>query len=295
MAGIVEQTSTISRPSRLCAVRSTLRVVGPYLVLVLAIAPFVFPLYWLGTAVFKPSSSLLQLPIEWWPKTWTMKNLNELFQTQGSNILQYAKNTAYICLFVTVATTISSSLAAYAFSQVSFRGRDALFWTVIVTLILPTWVTIVPQYELYRWLGWLGTLRPLTWPSLVGDPFTIFLLRQYMRGIPRELGEAARIDGANEFQIYLRIILPTARSALAVAAVFAFVQSYNDFFTPLVYLNNEQNYTLALGVYQFVQLHGAPDVAQILTYTALVVTPLIVVFAIAQRWIVNGIRLTSWK
>ncbi|HEX4212981.1 MAG TPA: ABC transporter permease subunit [Candidatus Dormibacteraeota bacterium] len=111
------------------------------------------------------------------------------------------------------------------------------------------------------------------WPTLTGDPFTIFLLRQYMLGIPVKMGEAARVDGANEFQIYLRVTIPLVRPALAVAAVFAFVYSYNNFFGPLIYLTNPTNYTLSLGVYQFIQIHGTPDIAEIVAHTALVVAP----------------------
>ncbi len=264
-----------------------------YVVLVAALIPFLFPLYWLAIGIFKVPSEVTEIPPTWWPHAWSLANFQGLFNTQGQNLLQYAKNTVYISVFTTVATVVSSSLAAYAFAQCRFWGRNALFWTVIITLILPAWATIIPQYQLFRTLGWLGTLRPLTWPTLVGDPFTIFLLRQYMMTINSDLGEAARVDGANEFQIYLRVVMPLVRPALAVAAVFAFVYSYNNFFGPLIYLTNPSNYTLSLGVYQFIQVHGQPDIAEIVAYTALLVAPLIVLFAVTQRWIVRGIRLTA--
>lgn len=272
-----------------------LQLVARYLLLIAALAPFVFPLYWLVTGIFKPASLLTEIPPDWWPQQWTLANFEGLFHTQGTTLIGYAGNTLYISVFTMVATVVSSSLAAYGFSQVRFPGRDVLFWTVIVTLILPSWATIIPQYQLFKALGWLGTLRPLTWPTLTGDPFTIFLLRQYMLGIPTEMGEAARVDGANELQIYLRVMLPLVRPALAVAAVFAFVYSYNNFFGPLIYLTNPSNYTLSLGVYQFIQIHGTPDIAEIVAYTALVVAPLVVLFAITQRWVVQGIRLSAWK
>lgn len=266
-----------------------------YLLMLICLAPFMFPLYWLVTGIFKSPGLLIEVPPNWWPSHWTLINFEQLFQTQGGNLLLYAKNTLYISVFTTIATVVSSSLAAYGFARVRFPGRDLLFWTVIVTLILPTWATIIPQYQLFKVLGWLGTLKPLTWPTLLGDPFTIFLLRQYMLSIPTDLTEAAKVDGAREDQVFLRVMLPLVRPALVVAAVFAFVNSYNNFFGPLIYLTNPQNYTLSLGVYQFIQIHGTPDIAEIVTYTSLVVLPLVVLFAATQRWVVGGIRLSAGR
>lgn len=274
--------------------RQIIRTAAMYGIMFLALAPFMFPLYWLVTGVFKEPGTILQVPPDWWPSKWTLTNFDSLFSTQGSNLATYAKNTLYICLFTTVATVCSSALPAYAFSCIDFRGRNLLFWSVIITLILPPWATIVPQYQLFKWLGWLGSLNPLTLPTLLGDPFTIFLLRQYMLSIPRDIGEAARVDGAGEFRIFFRIMVPLIKPALAVAAVFAAVNSYNNFFAPLIYLTDPNNYTLSLGVYQFIQLHGTPNMAAIIAYTVIVVMPLVALFAVTQRWVVSGIRMSSW-
>ncbi|MHB8294613.1 MAG: carbohydrate ABC transporter permease [Acidimicrobiales bacterium] len=257
--------------------------------------PFLAPIYWLVTGVFKPAAELVHVPPVWVPHPWVLTNLVQLFSTQGGNLLRYAENTFYISGFTVVATLASSSLAAYGFSQFEFKGRDALFWTVILTLILPSWATIVPQYQLFSWLHWIGSLKPLTLPYLAGDPFTVFLLRQYMRTVPSDYMEAARIDGAGEFRIFWRIMLPMVKPALVVAGVFAFINAYNNFFAPLVYLTTQSSYTLALGAYQFVEVHGSPDMAAIVAYTALVVAPLLIVFLVAQRQIIRGVRLTGLK
>ncbi len=269
------------------------RVVGIYLMLAVALAPFLLPLYWLVIGVFKTPAALVHSPPFWFPPQWTFANLDQLFTNSGSAILLYARNSLEIAAFTVVATVISSSLAAYGFSQFEFRGRDALFWTVIITLIVPSWATIVPQYQLFSWLHWVGTLRPLMFPYIAGDPFSIFLLRQYMLTVPRSLKEAAECDGASELRIWWSVVMPMAKPAVAVAGVFAFINSYNAFFGPLIYLSRPGDYTLPLGVYEFVGLHGSLDVAQIVPYTVIVVLPLIVVFALAQRQIIRGVRLSG--
>jgi multiple sugar transport system permease protein len=266
-----------------------------YLLLILVTLPFLLPIYWFFIGLFKPPAEQVHTPPLWLPQHWTLSNFRGLFSTQGSNLLTYAENTLIICATTVVFSLVSSGLAAYGFSQYHFRGRDALFWTVILTLILPSWATIIPQFQLFTWLHWVGTLNPLIIPNLFGDPFTIFLMRQYMLTIPADYAEAARVDGAGELRIFWSIMVPMIRPVIAVAAVFAFIYSYNNFFAPLVYLTNPSNYTLALGAYQFVQVHGTPDIAEIVAYTAIVVLPLIVVFAFAQRQIIRGVRITGMR
>jgi multiple sugar transport system permease protein len=266
-----------------------------YLLMTIVALPFLLPVYWFVIGLFKPPAELVHVPPLWFPEHWVLSNFRGLFATQGSSLVTYSENTLYISGFTVVATLVSSALAAYGFSQYRFRGRDALFWTVILTLILPSWATIIPQFQLFTWLHWVGTLNPLTIPNLTGDPFTIFLMRQYMLTIPHDYAEAARVDGAGELRIFWNVMVPMIRPVLAVAAVFAFIYSYNNFFGPLVYLTNPSNYTLSLGAYQFVEVHGTPDIAEIVAYTALVVAPLVLVFVLAQRQIIRGVRLTGMR
>lgn len=285
-----------ARPSSTATGRSKWARYGPgYLLVGLVTLPFLLPIYWFVIGLFKPPAEQVHIPPLWLPQHWSLTNFRGLFSTQGSNLLTYAGNTLYISVFTVVAALASSALAAYGFSQYRFRGRDALFWTVILTLILPSWATIIPQFQLFTWLHWVGGLNPLTIPNLFGDPFTIFLMRQYMLTIPADYAEAARVDGAGELRIFWSIMVPMIKPVIAVAAVFAFIYSYNNFFAPLVYLTKPSSYTLALGAYQFVQVHGTPDIAEIIAYTGIVVLPLIVVFAVAQRQIIRGVRITGMR
>lgn len=292
----IEPDRPVARPTIVARHRgSRLRSAALYLLMVVVLVPFLFPIYWLVTGVFKPGSTLLQTPPVWWPPEWTLSNFRSLAGYADVDLAGYAVNTLYISGFSVVATLVASSLVAYGFARIRFRGRNVLFGILIATMILPTWATLIPQYVLFKWLGWLGTFRPLTWPYLFGDPFTIFLLRQFMLGIPVELSEAAKIDGANEFTIYWRIILPLLKPALTVGAIFVFINTYNDFFGPLIYLTDSGRYTLSLAVFQFVQLRGAPDIGAIVAFTALVTTPLILLFFFAQRMLLAGIKLSGLR
>lgn len=276
-------------------VRRRVRAALVHVLLIAVAVPFMMPLFWLATGTFKPTGELVQVPPVWIPSHWTLRNVQALFSYPDVNIPAYAANTAYICAFNVVATVASCSLVAYGFARIRFPGRDVLFAIMIGTLILPNWATLIPTYMIFKWLGWLGTFRPLTWPALFGDAFTIFLMRQFMRGIPMELSEAAYIDGANEFAIYWRVILPLVRPVLAVAALFTFIYQYDNFFGPLIYLSDSGKYTLSLAAYQFVQTHGAPDIGAMVAYSTLVTLPLIVLFFFTQRTLVEGVTLTGLK
>jgi multiple sugar transport system permease protein len=274
-------------------VRRRLRTVPAHTLLIAVSVPFMLPLFWLATGTFKPVGELLQVPPVWIPSHWTLDNVRSLFSYSDVNIPYYAANTAYICAFNVVATVASCSLVAYGFARIRFPGRDVLFAIMIGTLILPSWATLIPTYMIFKWLGWLGTFRPLTWPALFGDAFTIFLMRQFMRGIPMELSEAAYIDGANEFGIFWRVIVPLIKPVLAVAALFTFIYNYNDFFGPLIYLTDSGKYTLALAAFEFVRTHGAPDIGAVVAFSTLVTLPLIVLFFFTQRMLVEGVTLTG--
>jgi multiple sugar transport system permease protein len=293
------QAAEVALPSARRQTRATARrrwqAIGWHVLLLCVAVPFVFPFFWLVTGTFKPSGDLLVVPPVWIPSHWTMSNVTSLFHYGDVNIPFYAENTLYICAFNVVASVASCSLIAYGFARINFPGRNILFGIVIATLILPNWATLVPTYMVFKWLGWLGTFNPLTFPALFGDAFTIFLLRQFMLTIPHELSEAAYIDGASEFGIYRRIILPLVKPALAVAALFVFINNYNDFFGPLIYLSDSGKYTLALGAFQFIKSRGVPDIGAIVAFTTLVTLPLIVLFFFTQRRLVQGITLTGIK
>lgn len=278
-----------AKAARRRAMRLTLR----HLVLVAASIPFLVPFYWLITCAFETKAQLQTLPPTWWPNPWTLTNFStavslDLFWT-------YVANTAYITIFVVLATVASCAIIAYPFARLNFVGREPLFYLVLLLQILPPWTQIIPLYQIFRAIGWLGTLNPLTIPALGGAPFFIFLLRQFMMGIPFELSDAARIDGCTHFGIFWRVIVPLTKPALAMTAVFSFLWTYNDFFGPLIFLPNPDNATLALGTYQFVLNHGIVDQGAEMAYSVILSVPCILLFFFAQRTLIRGTTLSGLK
>jgi ABC-type glycerol-3-phosphate transport system permease component len=258
--------------------RRALRII----VLIAITCVFAVPFVWLLLAVFRPAGTLLSQSINPIPSHWTLANLQTVFSGQ-IDIPRYAWNTAVLCVLRAVGTLMASSLAAYAFTKLEFPGRKILFGITLSLLILPPWALIVPQYNLFGRLHWLGSIKPLTVPLFFGDPFTIFLLSSFMRAIPRQLNEAAEVDGAGHIKIFWRIILPNMRAPLIVAGVLSIIDTYNDFFGQIIYLNNNSQYTLALAAFQFVETHGVPNIGAIIAFTAVALTPLVIIFFLAQR------------
>jgi multiple sugar transport system permease protein len=210
-------------------------------------------------------------------------------------LLRYTFNTATIATLATLGVVLSCIPVAYALSRMRWKGRDATFVVVLSTLMLPVQVTIVPLYILFVRFGWIGTMRPLIVPLFFGDAFTIFLLRQFFLTIPTELSDAARVDGASEFQIMTRVIVPLAKPAIAAVALFQFLYSWNDFFSPLLYLiQNPDAWTLSIGLSEFKgQFHVEWNM--IMAASVLFVLPVILLFFLAQRAFIEGVTLTGTK
>ena len=207
---------------------------------------------------------------------------------------RYTVNTIMVTVLVLAGTLLSSSLAAYGFSRIRFRGRETLFAVCLATMMLPGQVTMIPLYMLFARLGWVDTFLPLVVPAFFGSPFYIFLLRQFFLTIPREYDEAAMLDGASRLRIYWSIVLPLARPAMATVALFAFVGTWNDFFGPLIYLNSPDMATLTLGLNMLksqVVGTGATQWNLLMAGAVLVMLPNIVVFLLAQKYFVKGIAV----
>jgi multiple sugar transport system permease protein len=275
------------------ALQRRLMALARHAVLILVALPFVIPFYWLLVSAFKTRADLMTLPPSPWPHPWTWSDMQTAVGLP--DFWTYVRNTAYITLFNVLATVASSAVIAYPFARIKFKGREVLFAFVLVTLILPPWATLIPTYFLFKWIGWLGTFRPLTWPALTGNSFFIFLLRQFMMTIPSELSDAARIDGASDYRIFWSIIVPLIKPALATTALFTFLWTYNDFFNPLIFLNNPSTYTLALGVYQFVLNHGITDTGAVMAYSLILTIPPVVLFFFTQRTMIRGVTLSGLK
>ncbi|HXQ81242.1 MAG TPA: carbohydrate ABC transporter permease [Opitutaceae bacterium] len=209
---------------------------------------------------------------------------------------RYLANTLVLCVLNVVGTVLSSALVAYGFSRLEWRLRDPLFGLLLATMMIPFPVVMVPLYGLFRWLGWIGTLKPLWVGSFCSSAFNVFLLRQFFRTIPRDLSEAARIDGCGEFRIFWQIILPLCRPALVVVALFTFMGTWNDFLGPLIYLTDERDFTLALGL-RVMQTTGSGGIEwnYMMAASTLVILPVIALFFVAQRSFIEGIALTGTK
>jgi multiple sugar transport system permease protein len=278
-------------PHSMRAQRRVQRIVT-YAALGLLSALFALPFLWLLSTSLKPPQQLFRLPPEWIPHPFTWSNYPRALT--AIPFFLYLKNTLYIAFFNVIATVISCSLAAYGFARIEWPGRDTFFIVLLATLMIPYSVIQIPQFLIFRNLGWVGTPNPLTWPSLFGNAFFIFLLRQFYMTIPQELSAAATIDGASEVHIYWRIILPLAKPALAVVALFTFMNNWNDFLGPLIYLNNQESYTLAIGLYGFLS-RVKTEWGPLMAAATVMISPIIVLFFLTQRTFIQGITLTGIK
>jgi multiple sugar transport system permease protein len=251
------------------------------------------PVWYLISTAFMTNSQFFQRELQWFPNPVTLENFQRAFAVVPLG--RYIANTLIIELWVVPATLISASLVAYAFARLRWPGRDAFFVILLATLMLPHQVTLIPLYVIFRNLGWIDTWIPLIIPAFLGgNPFYIFLIRQFMRGVPRDLSDAARLDGAGEFRVFWTIVLPLCKPVLAAVAIFAFIATWNDFFNPLVYLQSDELKTLALGLAGFTSQYGT-EVTALLAATTLGVLAPILLFAVAQRYFVEGITFTGSK
>ena len=204
-------------------------------------------------------------------------------------------NTITVAVLGVVGTVVSSSLAAYGLARIPWKGRGVVFAVTLATMMVPFPVVMIPLYAVFRELGWIGTLMPLWVPAWFGSAFNIFLLRQFFLGIPSELSESARIDGASELRIWWTIILPLARPALAVVALFHFLYAWNDFLGPLLFLTEPDDFTLSLGLQQYQSQSGGSEWHLLMAATVLLVPPIIVLFFFAQKTFIQGIATTGSK
>lgn len=207
---------------------------------------------------------------------------------------RYLGNTVTIVVLSIIGTLLSCSLVAYGFARLEFPGRDVLFAVLLATMMLPAQVTMVPQFLIFRYLGWYNTLIPLWVPSFLGSAFFIFMLRQFMKSIPKDLEDAAKIDGCGYLGIYWRIMLPLIKPALAAVAIFTFMGAWNNFMGPLIFLNDERLYPLSLGIYQFRMEHSA-EYSMMMAASTLMMLPVLTVFFFAQRYFIQGVTLTGVK
>ena len=295
-----------------------------YTLLLLGSATFLMPLLLMISTGLKPIEQTMSVPPTWIPYRLYVKKdgvLTEIKQAdvdkypaasiikkpapRWGNYLEaikamkmfplYLSNTVILCVLTVVGTVLSSSLAAYGFSRIEWRGRNTMFILALATMMVPFPVTMVPLYTLFRWLGWIGTLKPLWVSSFFAAAFNVFLLRQFFMTLPKDLSEAARIDGCSEFRIFWQIVLPLCRPALMVVALFQFMYTWNDFMGPLIYLTNQKDFTLALGLQFFQSQLGGTEWHYLMAASTLVALPIIVLFFFTQKTFIEGISMTGIK
>ncbi len=264
-------------------------------VLVLVSAAFASPLAWMVSVSLKPPDELMRTPPRLLPAQPTVEAYRHVLRSETFDYLLYARNTLIILVLSLTGMVLSSAIAAYGFARVPFRGRGVLFALCLATMMIPFPVLMVPSYMIFKYLGWIGTYRPLWVPAWFGHAFNIFLLRQFFLRLPVELEESAMIDGCSRWGCFWRIALPLATPALAVVALFHALAVWNDLLGPLVYLSHREQYTLALGLQALQSRAGGTPWNQLMAAATLIVAPVLLLFLLAQRAFVRGIATTGLR
>ena len=263
-----------------------------YLICTLMGIAFVFPLYWMVVTALKTDAEIFIVPPTLVPTDPQWQNFG--LSTTYIPFWLYMRNTAIVSGLTIIGTVVSCALIAYGFARVRWPGRNAVFLVYLSTIMLPAQVTMIPLYIVFRQLGWVGTFLPLVVPAFFGNALYVFLLRQFLMTIPNELSDAARIDGASEFGIFRRIMLPLLKPALATVALFVFVGTYRDFLGPLIYLTDQDQWTISLGLKMFQNMFGA-QWQLMMAASALTMIPTMILFFLTQRTFIEGIALTGIK
>ncbi len=265
-----------------------------YAVLIILSFSFLLPLLWMLSTSLKDTEQTYHVPPIWIPWPLRFQNYPEAMVAQPFGL--FFLNTIKYAVLSGIGAVLSSSVVAYGFSRIRWRGRDVLFFVCLCTMMIPFEVRMIPLYLIFRNLHWLNSYKPLIIPAFFGSAYFIFLLRQFFMSIPLELSEAARIDGAGELSIFWRIILPLARPAIAVVGLFQCIDAWNDFLGPLIYLNQPEQFPVSLGLQrflgQFVEKLAWP---YLMAASTVVILPVVVVFFFAQRTFIEGIAISGIK
>jgi len=266
-----------------------------YLLLTALSIPFIFPFWWMFTSAFKPPNDIFAYPLTLLPQNWRLENFVEVFTFQP--FARHYFNSLYIATLVTLGTLVISSLSGYAFARIRFRGSNMMFLLLLSALMMPTEVTIVPNYSLMQTLRLTDTHIPLIILPILGANGIVasFLMRQYFLGIPLELEEAGFLDGLSRWGIFWRIALPVAKPALVAVTILSFLYSWNSFLEPLVFINNNDLYTLPLALRSITDEYGQSLWNIQLAATALTVVPVLIIYAVAQRHVVESFALSGTK
>lgn len=269
-------------------------IVWYFVVGVLSIV-FVLPFIWMVSTAFKTAPQCVAYPPEFIPRPFTLRSFKEIFEI--SPILNYIKNSVITTFACIIGTLCSCSLVAYGFSRFRCKENGLWFTILLSTMMVPSFTLLIPQFSIFSKIGWVDTFLPLIVPSFFAtSAFSIFILRQFFLSFPRELDEAARLDGCGYFGVFARILLPNSKTVMFIVALFCFVSSWNDFFGPLIYLNDMEKYTLAVGLVMLKASQGATlDTGPMMAGALISVIPTFILYLTCQKYFVQGIVTTGLK
>jgi multiple sugar transport system permease protein len=294
-----QQKMTVTSPSTFEKRRLTPERVVLYIVVLLLCIMFGFPLFWTLMSSLKTSAEMFAFPPPVFPEVPQWNNYMRVLTLERVQVIRWFIYSFFVVTLATIGTVVTASLVAYSFARFEYRGRDTLFFITLATMMMPAQVTLIPQFVLFFNLGWINTLYPLWVPFWFGGGgFAIFLMRQFFLSLPRDLDEAALIDGAGYFRIYWSILLPLCKPILATLAIITIIAIWGDFLGPLIYLNSPDKFTISIGLHFF---NGSPEVGgepmQHLLMAACVLSmiPVIILFFMGQRFFVQGIVMSGIK
>lgn len=274
--------------------KNSQETVYTYIVVVLLVLIFFSPFIYLLSTALKDSTQIIRNPRGFFVRPLHFENFAIIFKKYP--VGTYFANTGIVVILAIIGNVFVSTLTGYALARIPFKGREILFKMTIACMFMPLFLIIIPRFLFFNKIGAIGTLLPLILPSAFGSPFCIFLMRQYLRGIPMSLSDAARIDGCSEFRIYAQIIMPLAKPAIATIIIFTTQWRWNEFIEPLIYLQNQKLYTITMGLYTVIGMSSEEiNTHLVMTFVIITVLPILLIFAVAQKWFVKGVTTTGLK
>ncbi len=292
---MVDNRRALHQPKRVGNHRARINVRSSlsYFVLLVVALALLLPFWWMLLSALEPTQILTKTGIAALiPQSVTLIHFIDAFQEVP--LWLYMKNTLFIAGFVMLGNLVSNTLVAYSLAKIPWKGRNVAFLIILATMMLPYQVTMIPLYILFHNLHWINTYLPLIVPAFFGNAFFIFLLRQFMMGIPAELSESARIDGASEIRVFYSVILPELIGPITAMLIFVFMGTWGDFVAPLLYLNNPNKWTISLGLYRFVSIHGM-QWGRLMAASVVFALPIMILFAVGQGRLIKGLNFTGLK
>jgi ABC-type glycerol-3-phosphate transport system permease component len=265
-----------------------------YLIMGLGAVIILIPLIWMLSTSLKNDAQIFKFPPAWIPSPVVWDNFVKSMTYESLPFPRFFANSIFVTLVSTFGTLLASSIVAFAFARIRWAGRDMLFAIVIMTMMLPREVIIIPEFIMFKTFGWVDTYLPLIVPAFFGNPFYIFLLRQYMRTITPELDQAARMDGCGTWTVFYRIVLPQCVPALLTVTLFSIQSHWNEFLGPLIYLNTTNKFTMSLGLSMFSGQYGT-EWGLLMAASLMAMLPILILFAVAQKYFIQGVVVTGVK